>query len=426
MLNSASLNALKGAKFSQRFVRPLYDSYCFANIPATIEFLLTGKGQSTLPGDVFGNLPTKYDKVIFFFIDAFGWQFFQRYAEKYSFLKTIMAQGVVSKMTSQFPSTTAAHVTCIHTGLDVGQSGIYEWHYYEPLVDEIISPLLFSYAGDKFMRDTLKQSSVPPTAFFPQQTFYHNLQTQGVASHVLQNQAYTPSTYSDVVFRGATVHSYKDLQEAFTVLAELVTLKSATPTYYFLYIDRIDAICHLYGPMSKQFEETVDNCLTLMEQLFYKSVRGKVSNTLLMMSADHGQIEVDPKSTYYLNKQIPGIERYFQKSAKGRPLVPAGSPRDMFLHVKDEYVDEAIRVLQQCLAGRAEVYRTQELLAQHFFGLHEPAPVLLARLGNVVILPYHRETVWWYEEGRFDMHFHGHHGGLLPEEMEIPLLLLPL
>ncbi|MBV9229457.1 MAG: alkaline phosphatase family protein [Chloroflexi bacterium] len=426
MLNLASLNAIKGAKFSQRFVRPLYDSYCFANIPATIEFLLTGQRQGGLPDDVFGNLPTKYDKVIFFFIDAFGWQFFQRYVEKYSLLRTIMAQGVASKITSQFPSTTAAHVTCIHTGLDVGQSGVYEWHYYEPLVDEIISPLLFSYAGDKFARDTLRQSSIPTTAFFPQQTFYHKLQTQGIASHILQHQAYTPSTYSDVVFRGATVHPYKDFQGAFTTLAELVTLKSATPTYYFLYLDRIDAICHLYGPTSKQFEDIVDNCLTLMEQLFYKSVHGKVSNTLWMMSADHGQIEVDPRTTYYLNKQIPGIERYLKTSAKGRPLVPAGSPRDMFLHVKEEYIDEVIHVLQQRLAGRAEIYRTQELLEQHFFGLREPAPVLLARLGNVVILPYYRETVWWYEEGRFDMHFHGHHGGLLPEEMEIPLLLLPL
>jgi hypothetical protein len=44
----------------------------------------------------------------------------------------------------------------------------------------------------------------------------------------------------------------------------------------------------------------------------------------------------------------------------------------------------------------------------------------------VVILPYKNETVWWYEEGTFAMHFRGHHGGLGPEEMEIPLIVLPL
>ncbi|HBE29173.1 MAG TPA: phosphodiesterase, partial [Ktedonobacter sp.] len=153
MFNTTSLEAVNASKFSQQFVKPLYDNYCFSNIPQTIRYLLTGAGQSALPLDVFGNLPTKYDRVILFFVDAFGWRFFERYAEKYEFLKTMLKHGVISKMTSQFPSTTAAHTTSIHTGLNVGQSGIYEWQYYEPIVDDIILPLFFSYARDK-KRDT--------------------------------------------------------------------------------------------------------------------------------------------------------------------------------------------------------------------------------------------------------------------------------
>src|SRR5437667_10613634 len=107
MLNTASVNAVNGSQFSQRFVKPLYDSYCFSNIPQSIDFLLTGEGRSALPLDVFGNLPTKYDKVILFFVDAFGWRFFEHYVEKYAFLKTALNTGIVSKMTSQFPWTNA-------------------------------------------------------------------------------------------------------------------------------------------------------------------------------------------------------------------------------------------------------------------------------------------------------------------------------
>ncbi|MFL5703143.1 MAG: phosphodiesterase, partial [Ktedonobacteraceae bacterium] len=106
MLNTTSLSAVQSSTFSQRFIQPLYASYCFANIPQTIMYLLTGQGTSALPLDVFGKLPTKYEKVILFFVDAFGWRFFERYAEKYAFLKTVLDAGVVSKMTSQFPSTT--------------------------------------------------------------------------------------------------------------------------------------------------------------------------------------------------------------------------------------------------------------------------------------------------------------------------------
>src|SRR5437763_15786647 len=103
MLNTASLNAVNSSKFSQRFVKPLFDSYCFSNIPQTIESLLTGQGNvgarlaPALPLDVFTGIPTKYNKVILFFIDGFGWRFFERGVDKYPLLKTLLTRGVLSK-----------------------------------------------------------------------------------------------------------------------------------------------------------------------------------------------------------------------------------------------------------------------------------------------------------------------------------------
>jgi len=313
----------------------------------------------------------------------------------------------------------------MHTGLNVGRSGIYEWNYYEPLVDEIITPLLFAYAGEK-KRDSLKRSGIPAEAFFPTLTFYQKLQTRGITSYVFQHESYTPSTFSDIIYKGATVFSFKRLSEALSNLVERVIADTAPITYYFLYFDKIDAICHTYGPQSRQFEETVDTFLRMMEELFYKKLSGKVGQTLLILTADHGQIEVDPRRTFYLNKHSSEIAQYLQRNQGGKLLVPAGSARDMFLHVKEERIDEAVVLLQKHLVDIAEVYYTEQLVAQHFFGSSEPSKEFLTRVGNVVILPYQHETVWWYEEGKFDMHFKGHHGGLTPEEMEIPLLLLPL
>ncbi len=45
-------------------------------------------------------------------------------------------------------------------------------------------------------------------------------------------------------------------------------------------------------------------------------------------------------------------------------------------------------------------------------------------MGNLVILAYKGESVWWYQKNRFEQKFYGHHGGLTKEEMEIPLILL--
>lgn len=426
MLNATSLNAVNGSRFSQRFIKPLYQSYCFANLPATIAYLLTGQGQSGLPLDVLGELPTRYNKVVLFFVDAFGWRFFSQYADKYSLLKTFLQQGAVSKLTSQFPSTTPAHVTCINTGLNIAQSGVYEWNYYEPLVDTVITPLRFAYGGDSQL-DTLKTCGISPEAFYPTHTFHQTLQSLGVQSHVFQSASYAHSVYSNIIFRGVTsLNPFKTLDQALEQLILRVLTKEESPAYYLLYYDKIDTACHLGGPNSQRLAEVIDHFFLAVEQLFYQKLRRLTGDTLLIFIADHGQIEVSPTTTFYLNLEIPEITRYLQTNRLGQPIVPAGSARDMFLHIKDELLDEAIALLQQRLGSRAEVYRTQELISQNLFGSPTPSSTFLGRVGNVVILPAPQETVWWFEDGRFAMHFSGHHGGLTPEEMEIPLLLLPL
>ena len=426
MLNATSLNAVNSSRFAQRFVKPLYQSYCFANLPATIHYLLTGHGNSTLPMDVFGSLPTRYNKVVLIFLDAFGWRFFGQFADHYPLLKTFLQHGAVSKLTSQFPSATAAHVTCINTGLTPAQSGVYEWYYYEPLVDAIISPLRFSYAGDS-QQNTLKASGIPLETFYPSRTIHQTLHTLGVQSHVFQPAANAHSSYSNAIFKGTTSRNpFRNLEQALDQLTARVLDKEESPAFYLLYYDTIDMTSHISGPGSQELAEELEYVFLALEQHFYQKLRQLTGDTLLIITADHGQIEVSPDTTCYLNREMPDITSYLRANQAGVPLVPAGSARDMFLYIREELLDEAIARLQKVLAGRAEVYATRDLIQNNLFGSPKPSHAFLSRVGNVTILPYEHETVWWFEQGRFTMHFQGHHGGLTPEEMEIPLLLLPL
>jgi predicted AlkP superfamily pyrophosphatase or phosphodiesterase len=426
MLNATSLNAVNSSRFAQRFVKPLYQSYCFANLPATIQYLLTGQGSSALPMDVFGALPTRYNKIVLIFLDAFGWRFFGQFAERYPLLKIFLQQGMVSKLTSQFPSATAPHVTCINTGLTPAQSGVYEWYYYEPLVDAVISPLRFSYAGDS-QQNTLKAAGIPPETFYPSRTIHQALHAFGVQSHVFQPAASAHSGYSSAMFKGATSRNpFRHLEQALDGLAARVLAKEESPAFYLLYYDTIDTTSHISGPGSQALAEELEYFFLTLEQHLYQKLRQLTGDTLLIITADHGQIEVSPQTTCYLNRDTPDITRYLRTNQVGASLVPSGSARDMFLYSKEELLDETIALLQKTLAGRAEVCATRDLIEQHFFGASQPSHAFLSRVGNISILPYEHETVWWFEQGRFTMHFQGHHGGLSPEEMEIPLLLLPL
>lgn len=422
MINSDSLRAVESTRLNDNIGKPLYDSYCFSQIPQTIYQLLTGEGKMGLPTSVMGDLPGGYDKIILLFVDAFGWRFFEQYLEELKFLKRFQTEGVASKITTQFPSTTAAHVTTIHSGLPVGESGIYEWFYYEPLLDNIISPLLFSFAGDR-ERDTLKQTGVNEQTLLPTQTIYHQLKQHGVNSYCFQHQAYAFSPFSRVACDGAKMMPYKTMPEALVNLTE-VALAEPEKAYFFLYFDSIDAIGHHYGPGSPQFDAEVRTFWVTIESLLYETLVGKLKNTLLLITADHGQIEVSPQTTIYLNQLSPTIEQFIKTNRQGKLLVPAGSSRDMFLYIQEEYLDEAYDLLNRQLLDRAKVYRTKTLIDEGYFGLGKPSRALLNRLGNLTILPNKYETVWWYEENRFEQKLLGHHGGLSREEMETIFLAL--
>src|SRR5947209_3802219 len=132
MIDQASVEAVDNAVWGDHFIRPLYDSYCFSCIPELVLSLFGASNGGDVQARLLGPLAGRYDTVILCLVDAFGWRFVQKYGARYPFLRRILADGYVTKLTSQFPSTTAAHVTTIHTGLPAGESGVYEWFYYEP------------------------------------------------------------------------------------------------------------------------------------------------------------------------------------------------------------------------------------------------------------------------------------------------------
>ena len=97
-------------KLNETFIKPRYDSGGFAGIPTPLHNSFTSP---------------YYDAVVLFLIDGFGWRFYERFQDA-PFIQRIAKQGKIEKLTSQFPSTTAPHVTTIHTPLPVGVSGVHE------------------------------------------------------------------------------------------------------------------------------------------------------------------------------------------------------------------------------------------------------------------------------------------------------------
>ena len=368
----------------------------FASIPATVERLLTGAPGGLPAATTAGVERAEHVGVVL--LDAFGWRFVQRHAG-HPLLRRL---DVVSPLASQFPSTTTAHVTTMHTGTPVGEHGLYEWIVYDPAYGDVITPILFSRAGE-LVPGTLK--GIEMADVLPEATFYQRLAARSV---VLSPAAFSPSVYDSVALRGAELRTYADIGTGAAMFAEALR----EPGYAYLYWHEIDATGHVHGPDSPEFDAA---CVAALDALDAALRQGPA---VVMLTADHGQIATDPTRVDYLDELVPGVGELLA-------YAPAGSARDVFLHARPGRAEELAGALRDALDGRAEVLLTAELESRGAFG--EVGPRLRERLADVCVLPALGRMAWLRAHRSVESRFRGHHGGMTPDESETWLggMILP-
>lgn len=418
MINNKSIECVNKSKY-KNFTIPLYNSYCFSNINGTIKELFNIKSERKLPMDVLNRESFENNKVVFFLVDAFGWCFYEKYKGHSEFLKEIEEKGVVSKITSQFPSTTTAHVTTALSDKSVDEHGLYEWFYYDKQVDDIVTAFLFNRARDKEI-GSLENYNIDIKEFLPQDSIFKILKENGIESKIYQPSYINNSIYTKTMGRFSNIIGYESYKDLFKNLS--INIKQDNKKeYIYVYLPEIDSIAHDKGCESKEFHNQMIKFLDALDK-FYSEVKDceKVS---ILISADHGQIETDLNNKRYLNKIISNIDDFLVKNSKGYNL-PGGYCRDLFLKVKEESLNELKDLIEDKLKDEVEVLTYEELIQYGFF--KEGSYRLKERCGNLLLLPKGKNNIWWYEKDVFEIVCKGVHGGASKEEMEIPFLYYSL
>jgi predicted AlkP superfamily pyrophosphatase or phosphodiesterase len=336
----------------------------FADLPARISGLLREHGRLAVV-----------------LLDAFGMAFVRRHADH-----PLLRRLTIEPLASQFPSTTTAHLTTLSTGLPVAEHGLYEWRVYDPGLDAVVVPLRMGYAHDE--REPLP---LDPAELLPPERFLSG-------ATVLQPAAIAHSPWSRASLAGARLEAYDDLRAGVGRLGE-------RPGLTYLYWDGIDAAGHRYGPSSPEFDAA---CVAALDALL-----AVPPSTPLLVTADHGQVDVSAFDE--LDGIWPELVDHLRRDRAGRPLWPAGSARDCFLHVDDP--ETVVAELSARLGDRAEVRLAAELFP-------DAGPRLTARLADVCVLPAPGRMAWLAAFPTRERRFRGAHGGLAPDEAETWLGLL--
>jgi hypothetical protein len=409
-----------GKQQREGFVYPQYEGYCFSNIPDTVQYLFGLSKTSSLSTilNKAGISPAKRQNVVALLLDGFGWSQWQRYTDRYEFLKRLTERGVLAPLTSIFPSTTATAVTTIHSGLTPQEHGLLEWWVYFEELGQVIATLPFRpLDGDR--QDQLLESGTNPRSLVDGNTYYGTLNKSGIPSYNLINDALKNTAYSSLVLEGSMVVPFTDAAGLMKTLCSKLT-EVPPPAYFFAYWGAIDYVAHDYGVHSEPYLAEIELLLTLLQKEFIERLSGNVAEeTVLLVFADHGQINVDPQETIYLNK-YPQLVKNLRTGLDGENIIPWGSARDVFLAVEEGRLDETVDFLTEELKSKASVLKADEALEDGLFGRGDLHTKFKSRIGDILLLPEGNLTLYYEQPRHKEFTMLGVHGGLSPDEMLVP------
>jgi predicted AlkP superfamily pyrophosphatase or phosphodiesterase len=392
--------------------------YCLSNVPSTVLRVFgVNHHRPSLPDDSFGNVERSgADKVVLILVDGLGYGEWTRQST-FGFFGAMAAKGSARPITSIFPSTTAAALTTVATGLTTQEHGLLEWYLYLREIDSVIMTLPFARPGDSG-RDSLA-GEVDPSTLFDGRPIFKSLGEAGVGSTSFVNRNIANSAYSRVSHRGSRVATYAGASDLATSLRREVE-GTRGPHLFYVYWSYVDSVEHRYGPGTDEVDIESSMISLALQRGFLSKLRTEAArNTLIMVTADHGHIAVSPESAVYLNRNRRLLGS-LKRSPRGRMIPPWGSARDVYLSVQDPKLDATQTYLQEKLGQRAHVIKTKDALGAGLFGINKPSRKFLRRVGNLMILPTGANLVWYRYYKGDSLDLRGHHGGLSRDEMTIP------
>lgn len=404
------------------FLYPCYEENCISNIPGTLLDLF-GVNSELAKLPIMDN-GTEARKVVLLVLDGFGYNQFLRYYKAHKFLTKLAERTDVFPLTSIFPSQTTNALTTLNTGLTPQEHGLFEYYLYLKEVDMIVNTLRFEPIGSK-RRNELVDRGFNPDILFKGKTLQNTLQEAGVKSFTHIYASYAHSPYASLLFEDSAVMPSLKSSDLIVTLRKNLE-KQNGPAYFFVHISNLDTIAHEYGPNSYEYSAELSVLSYLLNKELIEKIDPKTAKeTLVLITADHGGVSIVPKNTTYLNR-FPDVIENLQCGKSGKHILPTGSQRDVFLHVKEEKLTETKELLSERIGAKAKIVEAKQAINAGLFGRGEVSSHFFDRVGNLLILPYRNETVWF--EHFTDRKFSpvGQHGGLNEKEMLVPFTISKL
>lgn len=178
--------------------------------------------------------------------------------------------------------------------------------------------------------------------------------------------------------------------------------------YIYAYHNQPDYDAHANGCGSERVKSLIshfDECI--------KELSGSLSDTLLIVTADHGLVDIDE----YMIEDFPDISECLRS-------VPTREARNISFFVKPECMEAFPDRWNKSFGGDFLLITADEAFDSGIFGTGRAHPRTREFLGDYVALATGYKRIWHKNaEGEAPGH-KAAHGGLTKEEMMVPLILV--
>jgi hypothetical protein len=403
------------------FLMPHYEGLSIANLSATIAALLGADLPDVLPplpAALWADMASGVRRVVLVLLDATGYLRFRRLLEADESLSFahLVKGGRLIPLTSVFPSTTVAALSTLWTGRAPAEHGLLGYALYLQEYGVVADML-----GLKPMRgqgrETLVDWGLEPEKFLPVPSLAKLLTPYGITCRLLTRQYYVDSPLSRMLHREvAEKRGYISSSDMWVSIRHLLAQHRHERLLLIAYWGGVDGIAHKYGPTAEAWPAEIRNLAFSLEREFLQPLPpADREGTLLLITADHGQVLAPPEQAVLVTKHPP--------LWRALALPPSGESRAAYLHVRPGQAEVVRAYLEEQLAGRFVVLDSDTALKAGLLGKGKTAPETPSRIGDLIALARGENSLHWgYKEPKL----RGRHGGLTPEEMLVPLLMVRL
>ena len=410
MIRDELANDLQADELARGFVRPAWKDYCFANVPDTILSLFDDEAPRPLPMDVFEGVATDTEHVIVIFVDGLGWNHFQRVQSEHPLLSKLAEYATVTPLTSIYPSATAAAVSTMHTGCQPIEHGVLGWTAHIEALGGLVQTLPFTDHEGTPLRDIYDDPD--PAALIDERTLYEQLHAQSV---LIQPAEFGDNPYDLQVNRGAEVVGHGNIPQAVYRVREQLE-KANEPTYCQCYLPTVDALSHEAGVIHPETDAQLGAiCGAVLREIVEKLDPEVAEQTLLIMTADHGEVDSTPETTVDIGTL--DLDNHLKRDSKGEIIPAVGGPRSLGFHVRDGHRSALRAELERGLPSLNPLILTREtIIEKELFGDREPSERFLEQCPDLLVVP----EKGFAAAGDSHLSKIGMHGGLHSDEMLVP------